>query len=64
MEHPDNEDRPRSAATDDDPGRGEPTEEELLEEGKDPGWPVPGLPGPPGPQDSPASDADAPVPPG
>ena len=42
------------------PGAPDPAEE--LRQGKDPGYPLPGFPGPPGPKDSPTSDADAPAP--
>jgi hypothetical protein len=43
---------------------GAPDPREQVRKGKDPGWPVPGFPGPPTQLDSPASDADAPAPPG
>ncbi len=41
--------------------QGAPDPEEQVAEGKDPGWPIPGLAGP-SKAGSPASDADAPAP--
>ncbi|MEZ5261219.1 MAG: hypothetical protein AB7W59_22260 [Acidimicrobiia bacterium] len=41
---------------------GAPTPEELLAQGKDPAWPIPGLATNDTEADSPASDADAPAP--